>query len=119
MNIALLILEGITGIAFGLNGLLKILRKGPSVAHFEGFRYPRWFLVTVGFMELLVGVGMLAGFWVPFLLLLGSILLIIVMVGAIFTHLVRKRDTFIPDVFPATIGLIIAIVLTTFTALSI
>lgn len=66
MQIALAILQGLIGVAFTPNGIMKLLGVGPSIQHFKEFRYPRWFLSFTGAVEVLAGIGLLVGFWITF-----------------------------------------------------
>jgi putative oxidoreductase len=109
MAIISIILQILLGIFFTPEGVIKWTRIGPSTARFEHFRYPRWFKYFTGGCELLIGIGFLAGLWLPLLATLASALLSIEMVIAIYSHIVRGKDR-LGEILPAVVFLILAFV---------
>jgi uncharacterized membrane protein YphA (DoxX/SURF4 family) len=110
MGIVGIILQIILGVFFTPEGVIKWTHVGPSTARFTHFRYPQWFRYVTGVVELLVGIGLLVGLWLPWLAVLAALLLIVEMVVAIFSHLVRGKDPFVPDAVPAAVVLVMALV---------
>ncbi|MFC6616193.1 DoxX family protein [Halopenitus salinus] len=75
---------GLAGLAVGG---AKVTHQEDQVDDFQRFGYPQWFRVATGIIEILSGIGLLAGLvWHPGLALVGGLLLSGVMVGAIITH---------------------------------
>ena len=109
MAIISIILQILLGIFFTPEGVIKWTRIGPSTARFEHFRYPRWFKYFTGVCELLIGIGFLAGLWLPVVATLASVLLSIEMVIAIYSHIVRGKDN-LREILPAVVFLILALV---------
>lgn len=99
----------VLGLFFTPEGVIKWTHVGPSTARFTHFRYPQWFRIVTGVVEVLVGVGLLVGIWVPRIAALAACVLVVEMVIAIYSHLVRGKDAFVPDVVPAAVFLVLAI----------
>jgi uncharacterized membrane protein YphA (DoxX/SURF4 family) len=112
MTIISIVLRILLGIFFTPEGVIKWTRIGPSTARFEHFRYPRWFKYFTGVCELLIGIGFLAGLWLPLLATLASVLLSIEMIIAIYSHIVRGRDR-LGEILPAVVFLILALAVLT------
>jgi putative oxidoreductase len=110
MGIVGIILQIILGVFFTPEGVIKWTHIGPSTARFTHFRYPQWFRYMTGVVELLVGIGLLIGLWLPWLAALAALLLVVEMIVAIFSHLARGKDPFIPDAVPASVFLVMALV---------
>lgn len=63
-----------------------------------------------GIVEVLVGLGLLVGLWVEWLAALAALLLVGEMLIAIASHLLRGHDPFVPEAVPATLFLVLALV---------
>jgi putative oxidoreductase len=87
------IIQVLLGLAFVLIGCLIVVGQKKMVENFSRFGYPQWFRQVIGILEALGGAGLLAGIWIPFLAGLASAGLVLVMPGAIYSHL-RARDSF-------------------------
>tara|TARA_B100001175_G_scaffold155603_1_gene131867 strand:- start:1089 stop:1457 length:369 start_codon:yes stop_codon:yes gene_type:complete len=67
---------------------------------FKIYGYPIWFFYTVGTLKIIFSVMIFAGFWNEILLTVGSVGMMILMIGAIFSH-IKIRDPlvkFIPAI---------------------
>ena len=73
------------------------------VEAFRHFGYPQWFRVVTGSLEVLGGLGLIIGIWVPWLAALASAGLTLVMLGAILTH-VRIREPLQKVALPIVMG---------------
>jgi putative oxidoreductase len=51
------------------------------------YGYGAWFMYVVGVLEVIAALGLLIGFWKKNLVLFASALIIVIMAGAVFTHL--------------------------------
>lgn len=91
MGILTVILQILLGLAFLGAGGSKLAGSQQMVEMFEHFRYPRWFMYFTGVVEVTGALGVLIGIFVPILALLGGLLLIATMIGALITH-VRVKD---------------------------
>lgn len=109
MTILSYIVQILLGVFFAPEGVIKWTQIGPSTARFVHFRYPRWFKYFTGVWELLVGIGLLVGLWLPFLAALAALLLCIEMLVAIYSHLVRGKDA-PSEILPAMVFLLLALV---------
>lgn len=98
------------GLFFTPEGVIKWTHIGPSTARFTHFHYPQWFRYVTGVVEVLVGIGLLVGLWFPGIATLAALVLIVEMVIAMYSHLVRGKDSFVPDAVPATVFLVMALV---------
>ncbi|SRR6266567_790055 len=109
MVIAGIIVQILLGLFFTPEGVIKWTHIGPSTARFTHFRYPQWFRYVTGIVEFLVGIGLLVGLWVPLLATLSALLLIVEMVVAIYSHLIRGKDP-VSELLPAIVFLVLAVV---------
>ena len=103
------VLQLILGVFFTPEGVIKWTHIGPSTARFQHFRYPTWFRYATGIVEVLVGLGLLVGLWVEWLAAVAALALIVEMLVAIVSHLLRGHDHFVPEAVPATVVLVIAL----------
>jgi len=109
MNMVGILAQILLGIFFTPEGVIKWTHIGPSTARFTHFRYPQWFRYFTGLCELLIGIGLLVGLFVPLLATLAAWLLSGEMLVAIYSHLVRGKDA-LSEILPAVVFLILALV---------
>ena len=102
-------LQLMLGVFFTPEGVIKWIHIGPSTARFQHFRYPIWFRYATGVLEVLVGLGLLVGLWVGWLAAVAALALIVEMLVAIVSHLLRGHDPFVPEAVPAMVVLVIAL----------
>ncbi len=103
------ILQLMLGVFFTPEGVIKWTHIGPSTARFKHFRYPTWFRYATGVVEVLIGLGLLVGFWFGWLAALAALALVAEMLVAIASHLLRGHDPFVPEAIPATVVLVMAL----------
>ena len=103
------VLQLMLGVFFTPEGVIKWTHIGPSTARFKHFRFPTWFRYATGVVEVLIGLGLLVGFWFGSLAALAALALVIEMLVAIASHLLRGHDPFVPDAIPATVVLVMAL----------
>jgi uncharacterized membrane protein YphA (DoxX/SURF4 family) len=60
------------------------------VEGFKHFGYPAWFRVFTGLAEVVAAVLMIWGIWNKDLIVWGGVLIVVVMLGAIMTHIKIK-----------------------------
>jgi putative oxidoreductase len=106
-----IILQILLGVFFTPEGVIKWTHVGPSTARFTHFRYPQWFRYVTGVIELLIGIGLLVGLWFPWLAAYAALCLVVEMVVAIYSHLIRGKDAFVPDAVPAVVFLVLALMI--------
>lgn len=111
VTVALLGAQALLGLVGVGAGGAKVTHQESQVTEFRRFGYPQWFRVGTGVVEVLAGIGLLAGLlWRPELGWAGGLLLGGVLAGAVLTH-VRTGDppskTAVPAVLLAlTAGLL-------------
>ncbi|WP_440008641.1 DoxX family protein [Halomicrococcus sp. SG-WS-1] len=111
VELALLALQGLLGVAMVGAGGTKLVGTETHVEDFERFGYPQWFRVVTGSLEFLGALGLLVAFvTTDTFALAGGILVVVVLVGAIATH-VKASDS-LPEALPATALLVLALVVT-------
>ncbi|MEI7027931.1 DoxX family protein [Paenibacillus sp. y28] len=97
------ILQVLVGIGFLLSGFMKLSGDPTQVAAFnEIYGYGTGFMYVVGAIELISAVGLLLGVWKQKLIPVFSVALVIVMAGAVVTHLQAGQGfgmAFVPFVF--------------------
>ncbi|HZR42400.1 MAG TPA: DoxX family protein [Ktedonobacteraceae bacterium] len=109
MNLLAIGVQILLGLFFTPEGVIKWTHIGPSTARFTHFRYPQWFRYVTGVVEVLVGMGLLVGLWFSGIAALAAVVLVVEMLIAIYSHLVRGKDAFVPDVVPAAVFLLLAL----------
>lgn len=103
------ILAAILGVAFVAAGIPKITGQEAIAANFKRWGYADVVRLATGWLEVLAGTFLLVGIAVQALAVTGSLLVCMIMIGALFTHQ-RVRDPFKLWV-PAAVLLMLDIVL--------
>lgn len=75
--------------AFGMSGVGKLAGGRTAVEGFRKMRYPQWFRVLTGVVELVGAAGMAAAFWVPEAAVPAAAWMAATMVGGMYTDFVR------------------------------
>ena len=109
MSIPIMIVQIILGLLFVGIGSMTIAGRKMFVENFRHFGYPQWFRVVTGSLEVLGGIGLLIGIWLPWLAALASAGLTLVMLGAVFTQ-VRTRESLQKIVLPIVMGVLAIVV---------
>lgn len=91
MGIATKAIQVLLGLAFLGAGGQKLAGTDKMVDDFARYRYPPWFRVATGAVEIGGALGMLVGLARPLVAPLGGLLLAATMGGALVTH-ARLRD---------------------------
>lgn len=103
-KIVIYVLSGLLSILFLLSGVMKFF-SAEAVQQFEGFGYPGWLTYLIGGIEI-VAVILL---WVPGTRKAGASLIILLMLGAIYSHF-SHQDAF-SMMGPSISALLAAVVL--------
>jgi len=98
------LLKIVLTIAFALGGGAKVAGAKPLREQFEEFGLPRWSMTAVGLLEIAGAIGL----WIPALSFLASLGLLLLMVGAVGSHLKVKHS--VSKVAPALVLLILTAV---------
>ncbi len=80
------LLQTLLGLMFLGSGGSKLVGANDMVDDFDRFRYPQWFRVVTGAVEVGGALGLLLGFARPALTPLAGALLGATMIGAVATH---------------------------------
>ena len=91
MSIPIIIIQIVSGLLFLAIGSMTVAGRKMFVENFRRFGYPQWFRVVTGSLEVLGGLGLLIGIWLPWLAALASTGLTLVMLGAVLTQ-VRIKE---------------------------
>lgn len=90
---AIPLMQGLLGFIMLAAGSAKLLGIDLVVEDFGRYGYPEWFLIVTGVIEAFGGLGLLVGLvFAPTLAVLGGLLIIATMAGALLTHLFRVDD---------------------------
>ena len=89
MAIAAIVFESLLALAFLLTGTTKLIGTKRQVENFEKWRYPQWFRVVTGLVEVVGATGLIIGIWFPIVAVAAAILLVVTMIGAVYTDLFR------------------------------
>ncbi|WP_266082596.1 DoxX family protein [Haladaptatus caseinilyticus] len=96
MNIletAIPIVQGLLGLIMVGAGSVKIIGVDIVKKDFKRYGYPEWFRFVTGGIEVIGGLGLLVGLlFAPILAILGGVLIVATMIGAILTHFFRVDD---------------------------
>ena len=115
---AIPLVQGLLGLIMMGAGSAKLIGIDLAKEDFERYDYPQWFFVVTGGIEVVGGLGLLVGLgFAPSLAVLGGLLIVATMAGAILTHLFRVDDPLWRSVGPA-IYLIAGLLVTSFLLLS-
>jgi len=104
MSIATLVVQGLLGLVFLATGSMKLAGTEQMEDDFERFGYPRWFMFFTGAQEVTGATGLALGFGWPLAAVVGAGALVIAMVGAVWTHLVRTDDALTQALPPLVLG---------------
>jgi putative oxidoreductase len=109
MSVPIIIVQVVLGLLFLGIGSMTIVGRKMFVENFRRFGYPQWFRVVTGSLEVLGGLGLLIGIWIPWLSALASAGLTLVMLGAVVTE-VRTREPLQKIALPAVMGVLAIVV---------
>jgi len=109
MSIPIIIVQIVLGLLFVAIGSMTVAGRKMFVENFRRFGYPQWFRVVTGSLEVLGGLGLLIGIWLPWLAGLASAGLILAMLGAVGTE-VRTREPLQKIVLPIVLGALAIVV---------
>ena len=104
MDILTTILQVVLGLVFLVSGFKRIVVARKAEDGFDWWRYPRWFRPVAGFAELIGGVCMLAGIFMPAIAPVAGLWLALLMLVSLVTHILRVRN--ITWLFPAVLLLL-------------
>ena len=103
MSIPIVLVQVVLCLLFVVIGSMTVAGRKMFVENFRRFGYPQWFRIVTGSLEVLGGIGLLIGIWLPWLAALASAGLTLVMLGAVSTHL-RIREPLQKVVLPLVMG---------------
>jgi putative oxidoreductase len=109
MSTLIIIVQVVLGLLFVLIGSMTVAGRKMFVENFRRFGYPQWFRGVTGSLEILGGLGLLIGIWLPWLAALASAGLALVMLGAVSTHL-RIREPLQKIALPIVMGALAVVV---------
>jgi len=109
MSTLIIVVQIVLGLLFMLIGSMTVAGRKMFVENFRRFGYPQWFRVVTGSLEVLGGLGLLIGIWLPWLAVLASAGLTLVMLGAASTH-IRIREPLQKLVLPIVMGTLAIVV---------
>ncbi|KSU86277.1 MULTISPECIES: DoxX family protein [Priestia] len=93
------VLQFILGIGFLFFGFMKFYSQD-MVSEFERYGFSSGFRKFTGFVEVVGAIVIVWGVWYESLSAIGAFVLGVTMLGAIYTHLVRAKDSFSKAVVP-------------------
>jgi putative oxidoreductase len=109
MSIPIIVVQAVLGLLFIVIGSMTVAGRKMFVENFRRFGYPQWFRIVTGSLEVLGGLGLLIGIWLPWLAALASAGLILAMLGAVVTE-VRTREPLQKIVLPIVLGALAIVV---------
>ena len=109
MEIFIWVLQGLLAAVFLFAGLGKLFGAAMHRANFDKWQYPHWFRIVTGIVETVASIFLILGYWNEIYIAYGTMILILVAMGGIFTH-IRIKDS-MTAMFPITLLGILAIIL--------
>lgn len=109
MSILSIVLQVILGIGFLMFGFSKFGSK-KMVEGFKYFGYPSWFRVFTGLVEVISAALVIWGIWDKTFAAWGGAIIVVVMLGAIMTH-IKIKDTIKGMMMPIILLVLGAVVL--------
>ena len=106
-NILAWIFQILVALAFIGSGANKFVHLADTVKGFVGMGYPSWFPYLIGGAEVLGGIGLL----IPRFTRPAAVGLMIIMVGAAFTHATKIPGGLLPKGIPALALLVLLVVI--------
>ncbi|WP_077321258.1 DoxX family protein [Virgibacillus proomii] len=92
MIILSIVLQIILGLGFLMFGIQKLISKNMKKG-FNYFGYSNSFRIFTGIFEIASAITISIGIWIKPLAIIGSLMIIVTMIGAIFTH-IKMKDSF-------------------------
>ncbi|MFA1819747.1 DoxX family protein [Virgibacillus oceani] len=86
-------LQGILSVSFSVAGIQKIMGDRRQVDMFKNLRLPQWFRVVTGWVQLVGVVGLIIGFWLPWVVVIAGLWFAVTMLVAMLAH-IRVKDPF-------------------------
>ena len=108
MAIVAIVIQGLLALAFLMTGATKVMGAKMQVENFEKWRYPHWFRIVTGLVEVVGATGLIIGIWFPMVTVAAAILLVATMIGAVYTELFRGDRPKV--VVPATLLSVVVVV---------
>lgn len=109
MEIFIWVLQGLLAAVFLFAGLGKLFGAAMHKANFDKWQLPQWFRTVTGIVETVASIFLILGYWNEVYTAYGTMILIIVGMGGIFTH-IRIKDS-MSETFPITLLGILSIIL--------
>lgn len=99
------VLSSLLTLVFAMSALPKLAGAQGWITRFTKYGYPKWFLFLIGTLELLGGVLLL----VPRVSAYGASVLVVIMIGAAYTHLVNGEGLNVlrPMIVMLSLGLVV------------
>ena len=110
MNVALIVVAGVLVVGSVASGCGKLTRQEPIVEVLTRVGVASERIPILGILQVLGGLGVLIGIWVPVLGVAAALCLTLYYLGAVFAHL-RIKDT-AAGTAPATALFLVALVTT-------
>lgn len=105
------VLQFILIVIFVSVGIQKILGHEQQISIFKHLKLPQWFRVVTGWVEVAGVVGLIIGFWLPWVVVIAGLWFAITMLIGVIVH-IRVKDSYSKSI-PAFILLIISVTLST------
>jgi len=86
-------LQCILCVSFLIAGIQKIGGHEERVDMFRNLKLPQWFRVVTGWVQLVGVVGLIIGFWLPWVVVIAGLWFAVTMLVAVLAH-IRVKDPF-------------------------
>lgn len=113
MDVITWVIQVLLSAVFAMAGFGKISGSRMHIDMFRRWRYPQWFRIVTGAVELLAASLLIIGIWVTTFAFYGTLMLVAISMGGILTHMRIKdgiKDT-IPIASLGILGLVLAFLL--------
>ena len=112
MTIFIIIIEALLALIALASGGSKLAGMQMHVDHFKNlYHYPDWMRVATGAAEVLGGIGMVIGIWIPGIAGLAGLWLTAIMLGALYTEAFRVGGwkAIAQPILPLALAIIVAV----------
>jgi uncharacterized membrane protein YphA (DoxX/SURF4 family) len=107
MHILTIVLQSWLLFSMAFFGGSKIVGVKHQVELFDSIKLPQWFRVITGYVQIVGCIGLIIGYWYPWIAAWAALLIGIMMLLACFSHVRIKHP--IGKMIPALLNLLIAI----------
>lgn len=86
------IIQGLLAAMFLMAGTMKTIGVQMHIDNFNKWKYPQWFRILTGLIELVAAILLIIGYWNESMTFIAALILVVVCIGGVLTH-IRAKDS--------------------------